>query len=320
MSLFHPLLVVGLGTLVGAGGVIAFNVARSRRAARRRARRDQLVALARRTNLDFVGHRVRPEDLEDARWFRGQSNNITPDGFLQGQDRLGRFWLTRREVAGQSQEVLGFRIRGELSVGSVWYEPLASDTSGSDTSWVKRWLTRSDSRPAPSPVVRWAIHREAAPGQIIDENARNSIDRWANRLVARVKNEGRLPLGLEIANGKGWVFSTRPLDGNRVQDFLELAFDLRGAVLQEVQRRPATISRPVQTLTAEADTRERAETQPMFAVEVSESADLDDDAKTVVLSAQDLLREPPAPKRQKKKSKKFEIPEPEEDVEVIWAR
>ena len=91
------------------------------------------------------------------------------------------------------------------------------------------------------------------------------IDRWVGRLVARGKSEGRMPVGLEVRDGLGWVFSIRPLEGARMQDFLDCALDLRGAVLQEVQRRPATISVPVNTVTGEADRRARESTAPMFA-------------------------------------------------------
>ena len=101
---------------------------------------------------------------------------------------------------------------------------------------------------------------------------------------------------------------------------MEHALDLRGAVLQEVQRRPATISAPVNTVTAESDLRARAGTQPLFAVEVAESADQAEQSNTVVLSAEDLLRGAPTTQKSRPKRKKFEIPEPEEDVEVIWAR
>ena len=119
------------------------------------------------------------------------------------------------------------------------------------------------------------------------------------------------------------MFSIRPLEGARINDFLQHALDLRGAVIQEVQRRPATISTPVNTVTGEADLRQRAETAPMFAVDIAEGAEIDDDGQTVLLSAEDLLRETPVPKPKKKRRiGGVEIPEHDEEVEVIgtWGR
>jgi hypothetical protein len=315
MSFIHPLAIVGVGTFAGAAAVIVYNVMRSRRAARIQHRRDQLVAFARRESLEFVGDRPRPEDLEAANWFRGVTVEASTDGFLQGQDRNGRYWLTRRKVAGQTHDVLGFQIRGDLSVGTVYFEPRLSGASSGGTSWAKRLFSRSAS--PSSTVVHWNVHRQATSEQILDENARNSIDRWGAKVVTRGKSEGRLPLGLEVSDGRGWVFSTRPLEAARVRDFLEHALDLRGAVLQEVQRRPATISTPVHAVTGAADQRARTATQPLFAVDAAEGADLGDETKTVLLSAEDLVRHVPTPKSTRKR---FEIPEPEEDVQVIWAR
>ena len=318
MSYINPLAIVGVGTFAGAAAVIAFNVMRSRRAQRIQLRRDQLMALARREGLEFVGDRPRSEDLDAANWFRGAAREVNAEGFLQGQDRNGRYWFARRKVAGQTHDVLGFQIRGDLSAGTVYFEPTISGASGGGTSWAQRLFSRS--APESASVVHWTVHRQATAEQMLDENARNSIDRWGTRLVTRGKTEGRSPLGLEVSDGRGWVFSTRPLEGARAKDFLEHALDLRGAVLQEVQRRPATISAPVKTVTAASDQRARAGTQPLFAVEVAEGADLGEESKTVVLSAEDLLREAPTSRKSKPRRKKFEIPEPEEDVEVIWAR
>jgi len=218
------------------------------------------------------------------------------------------------------QEVVGFQIRGDLNVGQAYIEPTVTAASSGSTSWAKRLLSKS--APAPVTVECWTVHRQATPQQIGDEGARNSIDRWGALLLARGKHEGRVPVGLEVRDGLGWVFSTRPLEGARFKDFLDHALDLRGAVLQEVQRRPATISTPVNTITGEADRRSRESTTPMFAVEVAEGADLGDESKTVLLSAEDLVREPAAPVSKKRRIKKFYIPEPEEDVEVIgtWGR
>jgi len=315
----NPLLVVGVGTAIGATGVIIFNVIRSRREANRILRREQQLAVARRENLEFVGDRARAEDLEALRWFRGCEHDVWTDGFLQGQDRSGRYWLARRRVLGMLQEVVGFQIRGDLNVGRVYIEPAVCAAAGEGGSWLKRLVSRTT--PVPPTVEHWTVHRRVSPRQIVDEGARGAVDRWVDLLVARTKNEGRVPVGLEIRDGLGWVYSTRPLEGARFKDFLDHALDLRGAVLQEVQRRPATISTPVNTITGEADRRSRESTAPMFAVEVAEGADLGDESKTIVLSAADLLREAPAP-APKRRTRRFEIPEPEEEVEVIgtWGR
>ena len=315
MSFIHPLAIVGVGTLTGAAAVIVFNVVRSRRARRLQLRRDQLMALARREGLEYVGDRPRSEDLDAAHWFRGAETDASADGFLQGQDRNGRYWIARRKIAGQTQDVLGFHIRGNLSVGTVYFEPKISGAASGGTSWAQRLFSRS--APESTTVLHWTVHRQATAEQILDETARNSIDRWGTRLVTRGKNEGRLPLGLEVSGDRGWVFSTRPLEGARVKDFLEHALDLRAAVLQEVHCRPATISTPVNTVTGESERHARGATQPLFAVDVAEGADLGEESKTVVISAEDLVRDAPVPKP---KRKKFKIPEPEEDVEVIWAR
>jgi hypothetical protein len=316
----NPLLIVGAGTFLGAAGVITVNVIRSRREAVRIARREQLVSMARRAGLEYVADRPRTEDLEAARWFRGVENEVEADGFLQGQDRNGRYWLARRTVAQVSHEVVGFQIRGDLNVGRAYIEPAVTAPSGSGTSWAKRLFSRS--APTPATVEHWTVHREASPQQIGDEGARNSIDRWVARLVPRGKSEGRMPVGLEVRDGLGWVFSVRPLEGARLQDFLDYALDLRGAVLQEVQRRPATISTNVNTVTGEAERKSREATAPLFAVDVADGADIDSDSKTVVLSAEDLLREPPTQTTRKRRTKKFYIPEPEEEGEVIgtWNR
>jgi hypothetical protein len=316
----NPLVVVGLGTLLGATGVITFNVIRARRESNRIARREQLMALARRAGLEYVGDRPRQEDIDAAAWFRAGERNVTADGFLQGQDRNGRYWVARRKVMGLTHEVVGFQIRGDLNVGQAYIEPTVAAASGGDSSWAKRLLSKST--PAPARVDRWTVYRQAAPQQVADEGARNAVDRWVTRLVARGKTEGRMPVGIEVRDGLGWVFSIRPLEGARMTDFLDCALDLRGAVLQEVQRRPATISVPVNTVTGEADRKARESTVPMFAVDAAEGADLGEESKTVVLSAADLLREAPTPPTGKRRSKKFYIPEPEEDVEVIgtWGR
>lgn len=316
----NPLLVVGAGTFLGAAAVIAVNVIRSRREANRVARREQLLAFAKRAGLEYVGDRPRPEDLEAATWYRGADRDSKVDSFLQGQDRNGRYWLARRRVKGLVQEVVGFQIRGDLNVGQAYIEPTVSAVAASNTSWAKRLFSKSD--PVPATVERWTVKRQATPQQIADEGARHAIDRWVARLVDREKNEGRMPVGIEVRNGLGWVFSTRPLEGARMRDFLDCALDLRGAVLQEVQRRPATISAPVNTVSGEVDRRSRESTAPMFAVEVAEGADLGDESKTVLLSAEDLLREPPSQPTSKRKIRKFHIPEPEEEVEVIgtWGR
>ena len=316
----NPLLVVGLGTLLGATGVIVFNVIRSRRESNRTARREQLLALARRSGLEYVGDRPRLEDSEAAAWFRAAERDVTSEGFLQGQDRTGRFWIARRRVMGLTQEVLGFQVRGDLNVGQAYIEPVVSVAPGGGFSWLKNLLPRST--PVQAKVEHWAVHRQAVAQQIADEGARSAVDRWVTRLVARGKTEGRMPVGLEVRDGLGWVFSTRPLEGARMKDFLDCALDLRGAVLQEVQRRPATISVPVNTVTGKAERIARESTAPMFAVEAAEDADLGEESKTVVLSAEDLLREAPAQPTSKRRSKKFYIPEPEEDVEVIgtWGR
>lgn len=315
MSLFNPLMIVGAGTLAGASGVIVFNVIRSRRAARQQARRDQLMVLARRTGLDYVGERVRSEDMEAVSWYRGESHEVSADGFLQGQDQRGRYWLARRRIADQTQDVFGFQIRGDLNLGGLWLEPVLRDPR--PASWLKRILGGAATAAVAS-VSRWTLHREGTAEQLVDGQAAASIERWARRLVARGKVEGRVPVGLEVGEGLGWVFSPLPLDGPRTRDFLELALDLRAAVLQEIRLRPATISTPVETVSDVSDRRERVNTQPLFAVEPAEGADLGEESKTVVLSAQDLLRDMPAPV--KRKSRKFEIPEPEEEVQVIWTR
>lgn len=315
MSFIHPLAIVGVGTFAGAAAVIVFNVMRSRRERRIQLRREQLMALARREGLEYVGDRARSEDLEAANWFRGAPADASAEGFLQGQDRNGRYWIARRKVAGQIQDVLGFQIRGNLSVGTVYFEPTIPGAASGGTSWARRLFSRSVSEPAT--VVHWTVHRQATAEQILDEGARNSIDRWGTTLVTRGKNEGRSPLGLEVSDGRGWVFSTGPRDGAHLREFLEQALDLRRAVLQEVQRRPATISTPVNTVTGASEQHGRAATQPLFAVDVAEGADLGGESRTVVLSAEDLVRDAPVPKP---KRKKFQIPEPEEDVEVIWAR
>ncbi|RKZ13265.1 hypothetical protein DRQ53_05435 [bacterium] len=310
MGLFNPLLVVGAGTLVGAASVIVVNVIRSRRAEQRRMRREQLVAFARRSGLDYVGERARSTDLESVNWYCCAQREASAESFFQGQDRQGRYWLARRQVQGQEHEVLGFEIRGDLNVGDVHIEPAIVDTQ-QGTSWARRMLLR---KPTPSrpKVGHWTVQRRARGHELLDDNARRSIDLWTSRLVNR--EEGRIPTGLEIHGSRGWVFSARPLDGARLKDFLELALDLRAAVLQEVQRRPATISTPVNTVTGESERRARGNTRPMFSVNAAEGADLDDDSPTVMLSAQELLRDAPAPT---KKVRKFVIPEPEEEVEVI---
>lgn len=315
MSLFNPLLVVGAGTFAGASAVIVFNVLRGRRTARRQIRRDQLTTLARRTGLDYVGERARPEDVEAAGWFRGATRRATADGFLQGHDQRGRYWFARREVDGEVHDVFGFQIRGDLNIGSLWFEPVLVGSRRGQTSWARRLL--GGPTPPSSAVARcWNFHRQATGEQLLDEQARASIDRWSRRLVARGKVDGRVPVGLEVSDGRGWIYSPLPLDGPRTRDFLELALDLRAEVLAEIRCRPATISTPVETTTAQAELRDRAGTQPMFAVDVAEGADLGEESKTVVLSAEELLRDVPAPKRSR--SRKFQIPEPEEEVEVLW--
>jgi hypothetical protein len=316
MSLFNPLLVIGVGTLVGASAVIAFNVIRSRRATKQQSRRDQLMALARRTGLDYVGERPRAEDAEAAAWYRCGTRDVTVDGFLQGQDQHGRYWMARREVDGQTQEVFGFQIRGDLNTGDLYFEPAIAGARRGGTSWARRLVTGKPASPSCS-VARWTIHRQATAEQLLDDQARNSINQWARRLVARGKVEGRVPVGLEISDGRGWIYTPLPLDGPRTRDFLELALDLRSAVTHEIRCRPATISTRVNTVSAESDRRGRQNTQPLFAVDAAEGADLGDESKTVVLSAQELLRDVPAPSRTKK-IRKFEIPEPEEEVEVLW--
>lgn len=316
MSLFNPLVIVGAGTLVGASSAIAINVIRARRATRLRLRREQLVAFARRSGLDFVGDRPRPEDQESAAWYRGAEGTATADSFLQGQDRNGRYWMARRCIGGEHQEVFGFQIRGDLKVGDVYIEPVMATGSGG-TSWARR-LLRSASTPPSTVIQHWTVHRRAGGTELVDEGSRHSIENWTHRLVDRSRSDGRIPLGLEVHDGRGWVFSTRPLEGARVKEFLDLALDLRGAVLQEVQKRPATISTPVNTVTGQSERRDRASTQPLFAVNAAEGADLGEDSQTVLLSAEDLLRDAPAPK--KEKIRKFKIPEPEEEVEVIWSR
>jgi hypothetical protein len=317
MSL-NPLLIVGAGTFCGAAGVIAFNVVRARRAARIRARRDQLMGLARRADLEYVGDRARSEDIEAAHWFRGEERQGTVDGFLQGQDRHGRYWVARRKVMGEVQEVLGFQIRGDLNVGRAYIEPSVAGAQEGGTSWARRIFSRST--PGRFSISRWVVHREVTPKQIEDQSAADSIDRWMKELVSRSKNDGRVPMGLEVRSGQAWVFSAGSLEGARMAEFLRCALEMRSAVVREVQKRPATITTRVNTVSGEVDTRNRAETAPLFAVEVSESADLSAESKTVVLSAEDLLREAPAPRRRKKK--KFEIPEVDVDVEVIgtWGR
>lgn len=316
MSLFNPLLIVGVGTFMGASGAITFNVMRSRRAERIRLRREQLLSFARRSGLDFVGERPRAEDEDAANWYRGNEDAARADSFLQGQDRNGRYWMARREIAGQQQEVFGFQIRGDLRVGDVSIEPVMAEESGPPTL-VERVLRRTTA-PTSTNIAHWATFQRASGKEVLDENARRSIEQWTARLVNRSRSDARIPLGLEIHDGRGWVFSTRVLEGARMKEFLDLALELRGSVLQEVQRRPATISVPVNTITGEADLRNRASTQPLFAVQSAEGADLGEQSNTVLLSAADLLRDVPAP--QKQKIRKFEIPEPEEEVEVIWSR
>ena len=193
MSLFHPLVIVGVGTFAGAAAVIVINVIRSRRAQRIQHRRDQLMALARREGLEYVGDRPRPEDLEAANWFRGVTVEANTDGFMQGQDRSGRYWLARRKIAGQTHDVLGFQIRGDLSVGTVCFEPVLSGATSGGTSWAQRFFSRPAS--PSTTVVRWKVHRQATGEQILDENARNSIDRWGAKVVTPREERGPIAPG-----------------------------------------------------------------------------------------------------------------------------
>lgn len=310
-----------VGAVAGAAGAVAFFVLRNRRAARRQKRREQLKTLGKREKLDLLGGSI-PTDIVDlATRFRGGERAIDLDDVMIGSDREGRHWLARRRVEGETHQVYGFEIRGELNVRGLHIEPVCRRQPL--PRW-KKWIGR---KPQPGRLeidMRW--HSDAT--RMGDELTRHAVDRWLREVTACCTPKGRAPIGIEVHADHAWVHSLVPLEGVSLYEFVRRAQQMRRLVLDEVMRRPATLTAPAVRKTPteqKADQASRADTGPVFAVPKAEGADVESDAETVQLSAVDLLREAPDPRRRSSRraavnDDDFEIPEPEESVTLIRAR
>ena len=321
MSMTQSLILAALGALGGIATAVAFVVARSRAAKRRTKRRDQLKALGRRANLDLLGPNIPSDLLDVASRYRGDQRGIELEDVMLGSDREGRVWLARRKAAGEHHQVFGFEIRGELNVRGLHIEPVARFEP-------MPWYLRPFRSRTPIGRLQLRTVWECDARRVVDDLTRRAVDRWMLEVARSCEPDGKTPIGIEIHGDHAWVHSLVPLDGVALHEFLRRAQEVRRMVLDEVRRRPATLSTPAERRTDQEKVEEKAakeDTRPVFAVPATEGAVLDSDAKTVQLSALDLLREVPDPRRSTKRKAvnaddEFEIPEPEERVTLIRAR
>lgn len=309
------------GAVLGAATAIGVFVVRNRRAARRAKRREQLKVLGKREKLDLLGETI-PSDIVDlATRFRGGAQDIDLDDVMIGSDREGRHWLARRKVHGETHQVYGFEIRGELNVRGLHIEPVVKHAR--QPAW-KRLLRQKPAGGQLETRMTW----QSDPRRMGDELTRRSVDRWVKEVTATCQPNGKTPVGLEVHADHAWVHSLVPLEGVALGEFVRRAQEMRRHVLDEVMRRPATLAAPAVKVSADETRKAKAgveDTGPVFAVPSAEGADTRGEAETVQLSAVDLLREAPDPRRRSGGRKvanaehEFEIPEPEERVTLIRA-
>lgn len=320
-SIQLALILAASGAALGAAVSLGIFLLRSRRAKRRTKRREQLKVLGKREGMDLLGANVPSDVLDHAAYFRGASRAIELDDVLIGGDREGRAWLARRKVCGETHTVYGFDIRGDLNVRGLHLEPVAKRLH--QPIW-KNWLRIPAERGRVEIVMRW----QSDPRRMVDELTRRSVDRWLHAVATACASGSKVSIGLEVHKDHAWIHATTPLEGVALNEFLRRAQEMRRQVLGEVTRRPATLGTPATRVTPEDAAREEAareETRPVFAVPAAEGADTDREAETIQLSASDLLRESPDPRRGSAKRRAvngddFEIPEPEERVTLIRAR
>ena len=322
MSWTNPLALAGLGVAIGVVLVIAANVIRTRRRKTRIRRREQLKSLARRFGMELLGEHLPADLLEAAARFRGEAQGVDLDEVMVASDREGRYWLARRKVDGEEHQVFGFEIRGELNVRGLHLEPHARREKR--PAWRRWWPTREEIGGRLRLSVRW----DAEARRFEDALARQAVDRWIAQVAESCQASGKVPVGLEVHGERAWVHSLVTLEGVALGEFVRRALEVRKQVLDEVRRRPATLKTPAVKVSADDQKREREsreDTRPLFAVERADGADTNQEEKTVLLSAADLLREMPDPRSRRVRKRAmgdddFEIPEPEEKVTLIRAR
>lgn len=316
------LALAGMGIAVGLGGAVVASRLRARQRRNRAMRREQLKSLGRRYGLDLLGPHVPSELVEAAARFRGDVHGVDLDEVMLGSDREGRFWLARRRLDGEDHHVLGFEIRGELNVRGLHLEPRSASRP------LPRWRRLLARTVEPSSRLRLHMRWEADAARFEDECARQAVDRWVVQVAASCGPSGKTPVGLEVHGDRGWVHSLVALEGVALGEFLRRGLEVRRQVLDEVRRRPATLSAPAVRVTAPEQAQQRGareDTKPMFPVGTAEQADRELPDNTVLLSAADLLREAPDPRSKRVRKRvngedDFEIPEPEEVVTLIRAR
>lgn len=321
-SMNLALILGGAGALAGAAMAIFVVVMRGRRQKRRFKRREQLKAMGKRERLDLLGETIPTDIIDLAQRFRGGSRPIDLDDVMIGSDREGRHWLARRKVDGEVHQVYGFEIRGELNVRGLHIEPVVRRAP--QPRW-KQWLGRKPEEGRLEVRMQW----QSDARRMSDELTRRAIDRWLADVASSCQASGKTPIGLEVHAGHAWVHSLVPLEGVALTEFVRRAQDVRRRVLDEVMRRPATLATSAAKVAPEDKAKADAtvaDTGPVFAVPKTAGAEESADDATVQLSAVDLLREAPDPRRRSGRRRavngehEFEIPEPEERVTLIRAR
>ena len=318
----QPVLFAGIGVLCGAAFVVGRNLVQRRRQRRRRLRRDQLRNLGKRQGLELLGRHLPEEVLENAALFRGRRHKVQVDDVLRGQDESGRYRLGRRHLAGIEHHYLEFETRFDGGLDGLHLEPLVQSTV-----LVPRWRRLLRRYEEIGERARFRLEWVTRPSLLRDEDAMQTLQRFARTVAKKSEGADALPLGLEVGEGCVVVHATRILEGPALSEFLRRALGLRTQVMGEIQRRHSHRVATATMTAQQLETKKEGEvdTRPLFPVRGTEKL-ADAGPETVSLSAEDLLRELPDPRPQTRrprkggKSKGFEIPEPEEEVVLIRAR
>lgn len=224
---------------------------------------------------------------------------------LMGRDGSGRYLSARRGRGHHAEEIFLAELSRHTPARGL---ALLSETGSGGEELQMRW--------------------NLTPDQALDAQSREIVQRVLREFAAFKIQHAAMQISLEIGDRGAIIHAPQRGDESR-NEFLAAARVLRRDLLHCLYRRGPTIEKPQAAPNAEAPAKEMPAPPAPRREELPQDAEVDRALENIeaqpMVSIQDLVAEKPAPPRRKGWRRVgyrevFEVPEPEDRVEIISAQ
>lgn len=223
MNIAQYLPAIGIGVLTAGIVTLVVGIVGVHRRRDRDLYRKEFRSLVYSRKLTLEEDKLHPRLKELAIALGGRGRRGGLQDVLRGADIDGRWFFTRRKVDGEQQQALIFETK-LLAVPGLHISPIRPQVQG-----FARFMARLSNRP-PMPLhlrMEWD-----APAELIDERVAR-MGSMLYQLMAQARHVVE-PMGvhLHVNDQRVAIYSRRPLEGDALRVFVDVAIALRKRIIE----------------------------------------------------------------------------------------